>query len=313
MCPGPRLDSDACDYDATCSSAAATAASRFVSVILSECLPWRGLVKHRLQKRGHINIQEAFAFRSLCRRAPARSRFATLQDPLVNLCIEAKGRFSSPALNRVLFQTWAEVLGHRQYPRGIHTPTWSLRADCPSRSREIDPPRLAIPRWVWRRISDRQELVDLAAAEIDAMEAISKMEVRWMGFTLAVASLAELVLGPNLLDTPGARGAPARGAHPGPAGFGRHCAAPGEADLGVRGVAEHAGGGATGGGGARGALFLQSNARIWLQALRRWVVQSRPTRGVAGHQRPAPMGPVFADFWLEGSNEVGGTGAPCRY
>lgn len=48
--------------------------SELFSVILSECLPWHVLLKHPFKKHGHINIQEARAFRSLLRRMPPCKR-----------------------------------------------------------------------------------------------------------------------------------------------------------------------------------------------------------------------------------------------
>ena len=67
----------------------------------------------------------------------------------MNLAVEAKGRSSSLALNRVVCQTSVEIVGRELYPKACHTPTWSLRADAPSRSRNIERPRCRWPGWLW--------------------------------------------------------------------------------------------------------------------------------------------------------------------
>ena len=152
-------------------------------------------MKHRFKSPGHINVQEAYAFRSICRRAPSRCRFVTLQDSLVNLSTEAKGRSSSPALNRTLLQTWAEVLFRGQVPRGLHTTTWSLRADEPSRDRPVRPPRMKFPSWLWLLLSKNTQARDAGAAEISRLPNLVRAEVRWMVLAIPLASARGLLLG----------------------------------------------------------------------------------------------------------------------
>ena len=141
-----------------------------------------------LKKKGHINIQEQHAFRAVCRRAPRASRVVVGQDSRVNIGVESKGRSSSTSLNRVMLQTWAEVLGRDQYVKGLHMPTWSLRADDPSRGKPVSSPRLAWPPWLFDMLSQNEARRRSAAAEIDAMADLSRQEVRWMGVVLARAA-----------------------------------------------------------------------------------------------------------------------------
>ena len=42
--------------------------SELFAVILSECLPWAAILKHPFKRFGHINIQEARAYKSLLRQ-----------------------------------------------------------------------------------------------------------------------------------------------------------------------------------------------------------------------------------------------------
>lgn len=72
------------------------------TTIFSECMPWFVNIKHRIQKHGHMNIQEAYAYRSLLQCAPGASWLVVLQVPLANICVEMKGRAGSPALSRVV-------------------------------------------------------------------------------------------------------------------------------------------------------------------------------------------------------------------
>ena len=89
-------------------------------------------------KQGHLHIQEARAFKDLIHRIHRNRRFVVLQDRKVNLAVEAKCRSSSLALNRMVTQTSMEIEACELYPRAYHTQTWSLRADAPSRGRQID-------------------------------------------------------------------------------------------------------------------------------------------------------------------------------
>ena len=169
--------------------------SDLFGVILSECLPWSVILKHPFKKHGHINIQEARAYKSLLRRVPSSRRFVVAQDSQVNLAVEAKGRSSSIALNRVVSQTAVETIGREQYPKAYHTPTWSLRADAPSRNRQIERPRCCWPPWLWDLADGSPSRTASAVAALDALPEVSKAELRWVHWTLSLASSLDLLLG----------------------------------------------------------------------------------------------------------------------
>ena len=62
------------------------------------------------------------------------------------------------------------------YNAGIHCPTWSLRADDPSRRKQVRLPRAAIPAWFWAlkggRLSEAQD-------ELDAVSGMPRSWARW--------------------------------------------------------------------------------------------------------------------------------------
>ena len=62
----------------------------------------------------------------------------------------SKGRSGSDALNLHLSSEAAFLLGKNIHIGSGHLPTWSIRADDPSRDRPVAPPRLAIPAWFWQ-------------------------------------------------------------------------------------------------------------------------------------------------------------------
>ena len=72
--PGPWLPADERFTDCSRPSAVRTATSlsstpyavpSLFTFVLSECLPLVGTMKHRFKSKGHINVQEAYAFRSI--------------------------------------------------------------------------------------------------------------------------------------------------------------------------------------------------------------------------------------------------------
>ena len=152
--------------------------SELFSVLLPECLPWRVNMVHAFRRHGHINIQEARAFRSLLSRVPSVSRFCALQDSQVNGSVEAKGRSSSVALERVVVQTSMEMVGRELCAKCFHTPTWSLRADCPPRDRRVERPRLRWPRWVFDLICEDEARNARARTALDDLPLCSKSELR---------------------------------------------------------------------------------------------------------------------------------------
>ena len=60
------------------------AVSTIYAIVLSECIPWRPVLKH-FSKFGHIHLQERRALRGICRWACAKSRIIVGQDSPVNL------------------------------------------------------------------------------------------------------------------------------------------------------------------------------------------------------------------------------------
>ena len=291
------------------SKMAGRAPSELHTIILSECMPWVVNVKHKFRKHGHINIQEAYAYRSILRRAPSSSRFVVLQDSLVNICVEAKGRSGSPALNRVVWQTWAEALARAQYPKAWHTPTWSLRADDPSRDKPIGRPKLAFPRWVWLLLFDTQDHADEAVAIIDRLPRLSRGEARWMFWTLSVADAADVVLGPSLFDEGAEVFREAERGHSRGASRRSHVGASPPAARSLRGVAGRADGAPPLGGMPAGSSPLHLGEEFWLGSLRRRVAAER----LQGHDPCrvglASMEPSGAHRCLASREQVGAAGA----
>ena len=264
-------------------------------------------MKHRFQAKGHINVQEAYAFRSICRRAPARCRFVTLQDSMVNLCIEAKGRSSSPALNRVLVQTWAEVMFRGQVPRGLHTPTWSLRADEPSRNRPIRPPRMRFPNWLWLLLRNNTQAADAAVLELDQLPPVSRPEVRWINLVLGLATSAALILGRGRGRTEEG-GSQLRGDS---TSTGTRCdvAAARPSPTLVQGLVGDAGESGVDLGGARCAGVFGVDSGVWLRDLRGLVAARRPQGYAARHLGGSAVGEAHSNERLEGGGQVGGSRA----
>ena len=94
-------------------------------------------MRYRFKETGHINLQEGHVFKGVCKRVSWGRRLVTLQDRNVVLGVGLKGRSSSQALNRTTSKTATEILGCDLYPKGWHTPTWSLCAGHPSRVRAL--------------------------------------------------------------------------------------------------------------------------------------------------------------------------------
>ena len=67
---------------------------------------------------------------------------------MVVLGAGAKGRSSSKPLNKMLVQEMAICVARDVYVCGVHSPTWALRADDPSRGKPLTPPRAPLPAWI---------------------------------------------------------------------------------------------------------------------------------------------------------------------
>lgn len=159
---------------------------RFVSHLwsthLSESLPWKVLRKYRFKKTSHINLLEVHARKSLLLSLAPNQRFVLFQDSMVALGAGAKGRSSSASMNRLLQQEMTILVAKDLYPGGIHTPTWALRADDPSRGRKVRSPRVCLPKWLhamWQnRVSEAQDLLDQASQNARSLG-------RWLLFVSA--------------------------------------------------------------------------------------------------------------------------------
>ena len=119
------------------------------AVKLSEGLVWKTCVQYTFRNRTHINLQESKARRSLVKRLPRDRRVVICQDSRVNLGALGKGRSPSEALNTIMRTEAPYILGKKLYLAGVHFPTWSIRADAPSRSQAAPAPRISLPACFW--------------------------------------------------------------------------------------------------------------------------------------------------------------------
>ena len=142
---------------------------------LSESLRWKTIMQYRFRCVTHINIQEAKARRSLVKRMPGFSRVVVCQDSRVNLGALGKGRSPSEALNAVMRTEAPYLLGKNLYLSGVHLPTWSIRADAPSRSAPVLEPRTPVPSWFWKLRSDSAE----ARKGLDDVQGLPRALNRW--------------------------------------------------------------------------------------------------------------------------------------
>ena len=156
------------------------------AVALSESLTWRTILQYKFHRPGHINILEALARRAFVKRAPRDSRLSVGHDSRVLLGAGAKGRSPSRSLNRVFCSECPYTCGKNLHLASFHVPTWSIRADDPSRFKPPRGPRLYPPPWLRRLwVGDRygeEGMHQLAHA--------SKALIRWLllgGMVLAGA------------------------------------------------------------------------------------------------------------------------------
>ena len=148
------------------------------AVQLSEALEWKTIMQYKFRVVQHINIQEAKARRSLVKRLPRDRRVVVAQDSRVNLGALGKGRSPSEALNGVMRSEAPYLLGKNLYLAGLHMPTWSIRADAPSRGSRVLPPRIPCPSWFWALTAGSHEVSDV----LDTLEGHSRAINRWCLF-----------------------------------------------------------------------------------------------------------------------------------
>ena len=143
-------------------------AQRFVSHLwstqLAESLPWKVARRYKFARTNHINVLECHVRKTLLHLAPMDCRLVNFQDSMVTLGATAKGRSSSAALNSILRQDMSLQLAKNVYVCGIHCPTWALRADDPSRQRQVRPARAQLPQWLLLlksgSLNNAQDLLD---------------------------------------------------------------------------------------------------------------------------------------------------------
>ena len=148
------------------------------AVQLSEGLTWKPWVQYEFRQKEHINLQETKARRTLFKRIGRDKRLVVAQDSRVNIGSLGKGRSPSAALNRLLRSEAPFLLGKNLHVASIHFPTWSLRADGPSRGRKVLGARTPLPKWFWAlRQGSRQ-----AASKLDGLQGLSRALNRWYLF-----------------------------------------------------------------------------------------------------------------------------------
>lgn len=146
------------------------------AVQLSEALTWNTWTQYKFKDVQHINLQESKARKSLVKRLPRDRRVVICQDSRVNLGALAKGRSPSRMLNGLLRTESPYILGKNLRISGAHFPTWSLRADAPSRQRPVEPARAALPPWFWFLKSGN---VQRALPVLDCAEGLPRACNRW--------------------------------------------------------------------------------------------------------------------------------------
>ena len=145
------------------------------AVQLSEGLNWKTWIQYSFQSREHINLQETKARRSMFKRLGHGMRLVVCQDSRVNLGSLGKGRSPSKALNRLLRTEAPYILGKNLYVSSVHFPTWSIRADGPSRGRKVESARTALPRWFWKVSAGDHE----AKEQLDFLQGLPRAFNRW--------------------------------------------------------------------------------------------------------------------------------------
>ena len=145
------------------------------AVQLSEGLHWKTWIQYSFKTREHINLQETKARRSLFKRLGHGMRVVVCQDSRVNLGSLGKGRSPSKALNRLLRSEAPYILGKNLYVSSVHFPTWSIRADAPSRGRQAELARTPLPKWFWKVSAGEHE----AKEQLDFLQGLPRAFNRW--------------------------------------------------------------------------------------------------------------------------------------
>lgn len=145
------------------------------AVQLSEGLTWKPWIKYQFRQKEHINLQETKARRTLFKRLGRDKRVVVAQDSRVNIGSLGKGRSPSASLNRIMRSEAPYILGKNLHVSSIHFPTWSLRADGPSRNHQVLGARTPLPVWFWKlRTGAREALIQL-----DELQGLPRAYNRW--------------------------------------------------------------------------------------------------------------------------------------
>ena len=163
---------------------------------IADSIPFREVFRYRFSKPGHINVNEARAYKSWIKslaKTEGDCRVVALLDSRVTIGASAKGRSSSFAISRVLQTAMPYVLGAGIYPGLLHVGSSRNRADGPSRSRGIEPPTKQIPLWFDRLQQGQPQKFD---AVVESCR-IQKNPARWLRFLLMLAGDIEPNPGPR--------------------------------------------------------------------------------------------------------------------
>lgn len=163
--------------------------SHLWAVQLSESLSWRTWIQYRFRHVQHINLQEGKARRTLFKRLPMSKRVCVFQDSKVSIGSLGRGRSPSSALNGILRSEAPYILGKNLYPGSVHLPTWSIRADDPSRFVAVREPRGIVPPWFFAL----QRGVHPQDLQYELVQSSSRALNRWYLFCSYVLQLASCV------------------------------------------------------------------------------------------------------------------------
>ena len=203
-----------------------------------------------------------------------------------------------------------DVVGRELYPKAFHGPTWSLRADAPSRDRAPERPRLSWPPWFFDLASGSEERASQAVQVLDDLPIVSKSELRWVQIILAVADRLGVLYGRSCCAEAAALEVPRPCRHPqGPSG-GDDGGAEGAAGGAARRV--HLGANPDGNTGDLGdgkfAAALERDPRIWFQVIRDAAAGGGSPRGSLGGAGQVRIRSTRTGRQLAGNPDLGKVG-----
>ena len=202
-------------------------------------------------------------------------------------------------------------MGRGLHLRYDHVPTWSIRADDPSRNYLLRPPRAPVPTWL--RLLAQERRVE-AALLISALSACTKALNRWVQFAVSLAALRRLALDEYRIE-PGGGGRP-EGSNaenrldcPASGGDQREKEDQRGRSRGA-GVAQRCGGGH---GGEPGQIqmrgMMRAVSQVHLPTLRDALASQRGEAASKRNQGPVSFGTGATVRALAGASELGKAGA----